>query len=288
MRFSGSFLAGVATITAAALSTGATLLPNATSLSERGTTSSTKRGLAWAADSRWAPTIAKGMINWYWHWEDGPLTVLNGQVAIEYVPCYWGPRKSSQWSQRKAEFSKNGLPAYILAQNEIDVSSQANQGASDAAATWAKSLAPYQAQGVKITSPQIVWNVKLLQETASILKSQYGLEWDVTAIHWYGGSDSKSLASFKSYVQKVRSAFPNKPIWVTELGVTTASGGTQDQVKTFHMNAIRWLNSLGYVDRVSWFGCFATPPDNYGSKLNRFFNSNGSLRGLAYWYMYTS
>lgn len=82
----------------------------------------------------------------------------------------------------------------------------------------------------------------------------------------------------------------NLPIWITEYGVTSSSGGSQQQVKQFHMEATQWLNSQSYVERTSNFGSFSvsSPPDNYGSRLNALFNGDGSLRDLAYWYLWSS
>lgn len=56
------------------------------------------------------------------------------------------------------------------------------------------------------------------------------------------------------------------------------------------MDATNWLNSQSYVERTSNFGSFAytNPPDAYGSRLNALFNGDGSLRDLAYWYIWTS
>lgn len=56
------------------------------------------------------------------------------------------------------------------------------------------------------------------------------------------------------------------------------------------MDATNWLNSQSYIERTSNFGSFpfSSPPDNYGSRLNALFNGDGSLRDMAYWYMWTS
>jgi Glycosyl hydrolase catalytic core len=90
----------------------------------------------------------------------------------------------------------NGLPQAIMAQNEIDVPGQANQNASAAAQSWNATLAKYQDMGVRVSSPQIVWNVKLLSDTMNILKTQYNRVPDFIAIHWYGVRlDRSSLSS---------------------------------------------------------------------------------------------
>lgn len=90
-------------------------------------------------------------------------------------------------------------------------------------------------------------------------------------------------------MRSVRNRF-NLPIWITEYGVTSSSGGSQQQIKQFHMDATNWLNAQPYVERTSNFGSFAisNPPDAFGSRLNALFNGDGSLRDLAYWYLWSS
>lgn len=55
------------------------------------------------------------------------------------------------------------------------------------------------------------------------------------------------------------------------------------------MDATRWLNSQSYVERTSNFGSFpvSNPPDAFGSRLNALFNGDGSMRDLAYWYVWS-
>lgn len=130
-----------------------------------------------------------------------------------------------------------------------------------------------------------IWKAYTLKPYTDILTYLFAPT-DFIAIHWYGSHSD--LAGFKNYVTSVRNRF-NLPIWITEYGVISASGGSQQQVKQFHMDATNWLNTQSYVERSSNFGSFAysSPPDNYGSRLNALFNGDGSLRDLAYWYMWT-
>ena len=246
------------------------------------TVAAVDRGLAWGTDDRWGTNIAKGLIKWYWHWQDGPNTYFNGK--LEFVPCFWGPSKTTQWNQRKAEMAKS-LPKAILAFNEPDISSQSNMSPASAASLFKKEIWPYKAQGVRLGSPQIVWNLDWM---ASFLSecNKIGCSVDFIAIHWYGSWSD--IEGFKKYVTNVRNRF-SKPIWVTEYGVTSSSGGSQSQVKNFHMQATYWMHQQSWVERSSNFGSFAynSPPDSYGSRLNALFNSDGSLRDMAYWYMYT-
>ncbi|CCF53816.1 uncharacterized protein UHO2_00906 [Ustilago hordei] len=242
-----------------------------------------QRGLAWGTNDNWGSSIAKGLITWYWHWQDGPNSRFNGK--LEFVPCYWGPKYNSQWKQRKQEMNAN-VPKALLAFNEPDISGQSSLDPTTAANLWMQEIQPWKKRGVRLGSPQIVWNQDWLQSFMNICKSK-GCTVDFIAIHWYGRWDD--MAGFKRYVTSIRNRF-NLPIWITEYGVTSASGGSQQQVKQFHMDATNWLNSQSYVERSSNFGSFSynSPPDAYGSRLNALFNGDGSLRDMAYWYIWTS
>ncbi|TKY90128.1 hypothetical protein EX895_000126 [Sporisorium graminicola] len=246
-------------------------------------TEAAQRGLAWGTNDNWGPSVAKGLISWYWHWQDGPNSKFNGK--LEFVPCYWGPKYNSQWAARKAEMNNN-VPKALLAFNEPDISGQSNLDPTTAANLWMQEIQPWKKRGVRLGSPQIVWNQDWLSKFMSTCKSK-GCTVDFIAIHWYGSWSD--LAGLKKYVTSVHNKF-NLPIWITEYGVTSSSGGSQQQVKQFHMEATQWLNSQSYVERTSNFGSFSvsSPPDNYGSRLNALFNGDGSLRDLAYWYLWSS
>ncbi len=212
------------------------------------------------------------------------LIVTACSTGVKFVPNYWGPQKQVEWALREAEFLINGLPTHILAQNEIDVPSQANQNAQQAANSWIANLAKYQKRGVKVSAPQIVWDVNLLSQTVKILRSK-GYEPDFIAIHSYKAF--WDVQGFKDYVLSVRRAFPNKEIWITEVGVTSEGGGNMAQVKQFHVNVMNWLQTQSYVTRACIFGIFSrdNPPDAYASGQNGIFNPDGSLADLGWWFL---
>ncbi|EPQ29533.1 uncharacterized protein PFL1_02752 [Pseudozyma flocculosa PF-1] len=240
-----------------------------------------QRGLAWGTNDSWGSKLTGGLYTWYWHWQDGPNRVFDGK--LEFVPCFWGKKYASLWQARKSEMAQK-LPKAILAFNEPDIASQSNLQPAEAARLFQQELQPYRRKGVRVSSPQIVWNVDWL---SSFMKecNKIGCDADFIALHWYGGYNE--LQKLKDYVTRVYRTF-NKPIWITEYGVTSAGGGSQAQVKQFHVDATNWLNSQHYVERASSFGAFAVsnPPDAFGSSKNALFNSNGSLRDLAYWYVH--
>lgn len=241
-----------------------------------------ERGLAWGTDDRWGPNIAKGLITWYHHWQDGPNTHL--PADIEFVPMFWGPSKFDLWNARKAEMNQK-LPSHLLSFNEPDITGQSNMGAAAAAALHMQELQPWARRGVKVSSPNIVWKIDWMDEFMKQCNS-LGCTIDFVGIHWYGSYTD--LAGFKTWVTTMHTRY-NKPIWVTEYGVTASSGASQDQVKAFHMAATAWMETQSFVERAAWLGCYAitNPPDNFASNKNAMFNAGGTLRDLAYWYIYT-
>ncbi|PWN48129.1 glycoside hydrolase [Violaceomyces palustris] len=245
-------------------------------------TEACERGLAWGTNDNWAPKIAKGLISWYHHWQDGPNSRMPSHV--EFVPTFWGPKYQSKWNQRKQEMKKK-LPKHILAFNEPEIPGQANMGAKHAARLFMQEIQPYAAKGVKLSSPQMVWKLEWL-ETFMDECDKLGCTIDFMALHWYGSY--KDMAALKKWVTSVHKRF-GKPIWLTEYGITSASGASQQQIKNFHMEATHWMQTTGYVERAAWLGCFPinSPPDNYASNKNALFNSGGSLRDMAYWYIYS-
>ncbi|PWN92907.1 hypothetical protein FA10DRAFT_263644 [Acaromyces ingoldii] len=240
-----------------------------------------KAGLPWGADNRWASKMAKGCVKWIHHWENAVVPQVEGK--LDYVPMYWGPKKAGKWNDRKKWINKH-KPNYILAQNEPDVPGQANLSPKQAASEWIKELRHYQKKGIKISSPQIVYDIKWMDSFMKHLK-QHGAKPDFMAVHWYGSW--KDTAKLKKYIKRVHKRY-NLPVWVSEYGVTQKSHGSQSQVSHFHSKVDRWMDSQPYVHRYAAFGCYAygNAPDSFGAQQNAFFSKGGKLRNSAYSYMY--
>jgi len=240
-----------------------------------------ERGLAWGVNNNLGPKLSKGLIKWYWHWQDGPNPKFNGK--LEWIPCFWGPKYYSQWNQRKQEM-KHNLPQHILSFNEPDVPGQANLSPKYAAKLHMKELEPYARKGVKISSPQMAYKTQWLVEFMDEC-NKLGCTIDFIAIHWYG--TTKDINLLKRWVKTVHAKF-GKPVWVTEYGVTAASGGNMAKIMKFHQDATMWMTATKYVKRAAWLGCFEinNPPDSYANNKNAFLNGNSSLRDIAYWYLY--
>jgi len=173
-----------------------------------------------------------------------------------------------------------------MAFNEPDVSSQSNMNAGAVVLLYMEQIYPWAKKGVKLGSPAIVWNLDWMNDFLKDVNKKGG-HVDFICLHWYGSW--KDLAGFKKYVQAAHTRF-GKPIWVTEVGITSASHPSQSQVKNFMMNAFSWLDTQSYVERGAWFGAFATsnPPDYFATGLNGLFNSKGEMTDMAYWYCHSS
>lgn len=239
------------------------------------------RGLAWGTDNRWAKKIAKGSISWYHHWQNGPVKQMPDDV--EFVPMFWGPKYKHLWEKRKSHFHKT-KPKHVLAFNEPDVKGQANMSPKHAAKLFMKELEPLRKKGIKVSSPQIVWNTKWMDSFLKHLRARGG-DVDFIAVHYYGSW--KDLKRFKKWVVTVHKKY-HKKVWVTEYGVTSKSGGSSGDIKGFMHKASAWMDKKSYVQRVAWLGCFAVnnPPDSFASNRNAMFSSKGSLRSIAYSYIY--
>ncbi|KAJ7116931.1 glycosyl hydrolase catalytic core-domain-containing protein [Mycena epipterygia] len=242
----------------------------------------TNRGLAWATNNNFAPVIgSKPMVTWYHHWEDGIVSQM--PAKNEYVPMFWGTSKWDKWNARKAEMAKK-TPQHLLGFNEPDIASQSNMSPAYAADVWMKEIHPWAAKGTKLGSPAVAWNLDWTMNFLAELKKRGG-HVDFVTVHWYGSW--KDIASFQKFVASAHSRF-GYPVWVTELGITSGSNPTQQQTKTFMMNAYVWMDSTGYVDRASWFGCFeaSAPPDAYATAKNALFKTAGILNDLGFWCVY--
>ena len=242
-----------------------------------------KFGIPYGADSRWAPKVGKGKVQWYHHWQDGPIAQMPKNVP--YVPMFWGPKYYGLWNQRKKWIRKH-KPKFILGLNEPDVEGQANVSPKEAARLHMKELEPFRRKGHKVSSPQIVWNTKWMDSFLKHLHNQGG-DIDFIAAHYYGSW--KDVGRYQKWIKTLRKKY-RKSIWITEYGVTSKSGGSERQIKTFQRKVNAWMRSKKYIKRVAWLGCFAVskPPDSFASRQNALFSSRGKLRSIGYQYVYGS
>jgi hypothetical protein len=143
-------------------------------------------------------------------------------------------------------------------------------------------IVPWQKKGVLVSSPQIVWNTTWMAAFMSGIRAQ-GADVDFMAIHYYGSWND--TATPKKYIQKIYNTY-GKKIWITELGTTEASGGSQANQITFMNSMLTWMEAQSYIDRVVWSGTWSvtSPPDDFINAQDGMLNSDGTLRqiGLEY------
>ncbi|KAJ1021645.1 hypothetical protein NDA16_003781 [Ustilago loliicola] len=252
-------------------------------IEQRGQNSDHQVGIPWGCD----PSCIKGLkstrrtdLNWYHHWQDTCIPDLD-KLGLECVPTFWGPSKWDKWNAVKAEINKGPLPKHLLAYNEPDVQGQSDLGPKAAAKLWMQELKPFADRGVQVGSPQVCWNMQWLEQFMAECKN-LGCNISFIALHWYGSW--QDFDKFTKWISSVHDAF-GLPIWITEYGITQASGGSQSDIKNFHQRAVSWMRQQGYVKRSAWLGGFPVnqKPDPYPSSLNSYFNGDGSARDLLWW-----
>ncbi|KAK0555234.1 hypothetical protein OC845_000374 [Tilletia horrida] len=241
-----------------------------------------RRGVPWAVNSRWAPKLLTGKVDWYHHWQDGSLgDELEGDA--EFVPMFWGESKMDEWERQKDEMEDN-LPDALLFLNEPDVRSQAWTSPQDAADLYLREICPYQEQGVRISTPQITYDFSWLDRFLSLVREQ-GCEPDFVAVHWYGGK--RELGKLKQFIRTGWTRY-HKPMWLSEFGITAASDPTPGEVENFLSEALRWIDEQPFVERVAWHGVYSLefPPDGFVTRFAAFFRRDSTLRRLANIYLY--
>lgn len=216
---------------------------------------------------------------WYYGWSFnrpsfGPL---------QYVPMTWGKGAAIDDNARYL-IERNDID-HLLSFNEPDNSSQSNVPVDTAVARYKTMLKT----GLRLFSPactqdQAFGAGKWQTDFMSKIQSQR-VRIDGIAVHWYDwGNQTNNAATdsltaervfnrFKTYIQNVRTAYPNLPIWITEFN---ANMNRKSQVVQMYFMKLstEWLNTLDYVERYSFF----FEPD-YSSA-----NPDGTMSVIgAYW-----
>ncbi|KAK2016642.1 hypothetical protein LZ32DRAFT_601464 [Colletotrichum eremochloae] len=188
--------------------------------------------------------------SWVYNWDSSD----NGLSAsgVEYVPMLWGPidTHTARWTQNADAAIAKGS-SHILSFNECDMPSQCNLDAGSAAAAHVKYINPYSGK-VKIGAPAIT-NSNIAGQGLDWLKSWVsacntaGCAYDFCVTHWYSPADAAS--TLFDHLQSVHEICGGKPVWLTEF----APLGSSDQISSFVQTNVPKLDSLGFLDRYSYF-----------------------------------
>jgi hypothetical protein len=195
---------------------------------------------------------------WYYGWSIDKNSWTNEQ----FVPMTWGKGTATD-AQMAYLVGRNDVD-HLLSFNEPDNSSQSNVPVDTAIARYRLMVR----SGLRLGSPACKeenafgagkWLTNFMAQATSA-----NMRVDYVAIHWYdwgnptasGANDSLTAVGafnrFRTYVQNVRTAYPTKPIWITEYNANVGRSSVAVQ-KHFMKMSSEWLNTVDYVERYSFF-----------------------------------
>ncbi|TGO66625.1 hypothetical protein BOTNAR_0057g00090 [Botryotinia narcissicola] len=219
----------------------------ASSSSYSSSSSGGKRGVAYNTADYVKQFTGSSKVAWAYNW--GSSSDGLSASGIEFVPLLWGLKSTftGAWSAAASSAIASGSK-HLMSFNEPDLSTQANIGASDAAAGYKTYMQPF-AGKAKLGAPAVTNGASPMGLTwlKSFMSSCSDCTIDFVCIHWY--DSASNVAYFKQYVQDAYTAGGNRPLWITEF---QASGSTDEQ-NAFMKEVLPWLDASTMVDRYAWF-----------------------------------
>ncbi|TGO16755.1 hypothetical protein BTUL_0024g00250 [Botrytis tulipae] len=219
----------------------------ASSSSYSSSSSGGKRGVAYNTADFVTQFTGSSKVAWAYNW--GSSSDGLSASGIEFVPLLWGLKSTftGAWSAAASSAIASGSK-HLMSFNEPDLSTQANIGASDAAAGYKTYMQPF-AGKAKLGAPAVTNGASPmgLAWLKSFMSSCSDCTIDFVCIHWY--DSASNVAYFKQYVQDAYTAGGNRPLWITEF---QASGSTDEQ-NAFMKEVLPWLDASTMVDRYAWF-----------------------------------
>lgn len=245
--------------------------------------------LAWGFDDRYAAGIGSGVkISSYHHWELGVVTQMPAKNV--YIPTYWGATKTSYWQAVTSTWGNDTIPPAIAGFNEPDVTTQANMTPADAAQLYYDAIyVPYGSKGANMISPAVAYDVYRWLPQFMANYTALGGRIDAMGYHIYLGLNNDTDAAVAEVKKRVNYLYKlyGKKIVLSEIGLTSAGGGTDEQIADF-------INKVGYfLDNspaiLAWAlsAVFARGAgwDGYLNSNMSFFWANKTLTPIANQYM---
>ncbi|KAJ4325820.1 hypothetical protein N0V94_000381 [Neodidymelliopsis sp. IMI 364377] len=198
-------------------------------------------------------------ITWMYDWE----AVIDGTPisGLEYVPLLHSNQDwcTSGWATNVAAAQKNYKVSHVLSFNEPD---QCGGGGScmsvdDAVKAHKKHIQPL-ASTLKVGSPAVTngasegSQVKGMDWLKSFMSGCSDCKIDFVTAHWYSWDKADD---FKKYMTNFHETF-NKPVWITEFGVT------EGDAPTFLKEILPWMDKQDWIERYAWH--MAAPTTNEG------------------------
>jgi hypothetical protein len=260
----------------------------------------TKRLLSWAEnDMQFNKLNVGSKIAGLMHWEHGDV---KGNNKI-WLPQFWGDRKWAEWNARKAEIKASGkVPPVVLSFNECDLAiGQNSQASAGMDPYWAAQLHKkeiedvFRPMGSKIIGPQwgSIWNEDYINKFMGECQ-KLGCKFDGIGLHHYESMKDGVDAAVRNTIAQVEKAYERfkMPIFLTELGFSSAGGGTDQQFIEYLQKIGRYLDN---TDKVAVWALSAVQRKggngwgNDGGFMSSsfcFFNADYSVTELGYKYMY--
>lgn len=252
-----------------------------------------KRGLAFpkqnngVAGSTYTHAFkGKDQITWMYDWE----AVIDGTPisGLEYVPLLHSNQDwcTSGWSNNVANAQKNYDVSHVLSFNEPDQCGYVQatslfhitalkltnisgggscMSVSDAVTAHKKYIQPL-AGKLKIGSPAVTngdGEAKGINWLKSFMSGCSDCQIDFVVAHYYAWDKAED---FKNYLIKFHKTF-NKPVWVTEFGVT------EGNAPAFLKEVMPWMDKQDWIERYAWH--MAAPTTGEGG-LKFLLNESGS------------
>jgi hypothetical protein len=204
---------------------------------------------------------------------------------MEFVPMLWDENFND--TQIINRLKADPSIKYLLVMNEPNLTDQANQTPTEAAAMWPRYEAVAAATGVKIVGPAITWGtmggfedpVVWMDAFYTAYRNAHGgrdPQIDRLAFHWYDYGLAGQLDRLKKY---------NKPFWVTEFANWHTGAGphidTLDKQKAQMTDMVATCESRDDVERYAWFTGRWNPDPHFTSLLA----GTGQLTGLGTHYL---
>ncbi|KAF1932016.1 glycoside hydrolase family 128 protein [Didymella exigua CBS 183.55] len=206
-------------------------------------------------------------ITWMYDWE----AVIDGTPVsgLEYVPLLHSNQDwcTSGWTTNVANAKKSYSVKSVLSFNEPDQCGGGGScmSVSDAVTAHKQYIQPL-AGSLKIGSPAVTngdGDAKGINWLKSFMSQCSGCQIDFVVAHYYAWDKA---ADFKSYLTKFHETF-NKPVWVTEFGVT------EGDAPAFLKEVLPWMDQQSWIEKYAWH--MAAPTTNEGG-LKFLLNEAGS------------
>ncbi len=226
---------------------------------------------------------------WYYSWGLTKPSYPNQQ----YTPMTWGKGTSTD-ANIKYLVERKDID-HLLSFNEPDNAKQSNISA-DIAVELYKMM---QKTGLRLGSPVVTqghafgagkWFTNFM-----LAAQKQQLKIDFICVHWYDwGNQTNNAATdsltaeqvfsrFVKYMQNVRTAYPNHPIWLTEYNANI--NRKSDVVHRYFMKlSTEWMNNTSYVERYAYFFPNTVPaanPDNSLTAAGQYWKDLPSTRSFA-------